>query len=133
MSLEAEVSRLRAKCVSLSVIHSQQPVALNRSIADSIDEIPIKKRKKTNHECVDCGYSTFKANAMKIHRQEGCRSAVKAKNFTCDVCNGEFTYNTYRYHLNQYTKQSNHAKNGHQNRSPAQHRQMLEKLKQTKQ
>lgn len=127
VSLEAEVNRLRA---SLSVVH---PVAFDHSVNDSVGEMPMKKRRTMNHECLDCGYSTYKANAMKIHRQEGCHHAVKTKKFTCDVCKGEYTYNSLRYHLNQYTKQSNHAKNGHQNHSPAQHRQMLDKLKQTKQ
>lgn len=122
MILEAEVNRLRAVSV-------QHPVALDYSAV----EMPSKKRKKTLHKCSHCGYSTFRENAMKIHREEGCRSAVVDKLFSCDVCNGKFTYNTYRYHLNQYAKKSSHAKNGHQNHTPAQHRQMLEKLKQTKQ
>lgn len=123
VSLEAEVNRLRAECASL---RANQSVALDHSV----DEISTKKRKKVNHECTNCGFSTFRANAMKTHQQEGCRSAVKTKNFTCDVCKAEFTYNTLRYHLNQYTKQSSHAKNGHQKHSPAHHRQMLQKLKQ---
>lgn len=118
-NLEAELNRLRA--------------ALDRSVDDSGDVVPVKKRKKMHHECSHCGYSTFRGNAMKIHREEGCRSAVVEKFYSCDVCKGKFTYNSYRYHLNQYTKQSSHAKNGHQNYSPAKHRQMLEKLKQTKQ
>lgn len=130
VKLEDEVIRLRAESARLNTIHTKQSVRLDDPVDD---EIPMKKRKKMRHNCAVCGYTTFKANAMKIHRQEGCRSAVKAKKISCDVCKGEFTYNTYRYHLNQYTKQSSHAKNGHQNHSPAQHRQMLENLKQTKQ
>lgn len=122
MNLEAEVNRLRAMCV-------QNPVVLD----DSIVEMPKKKRKKMLHECSHCDYHTLRENAMKIHRQEGCRSAVVEKFLSCDVCKGKFTYNTYRYHLNQYTKKSSHAKNGHQNYTPTQHRQMLENLKQTKQ
>lgn len=132
-SSEAEVYRLRAECANPSVINPQQLVALDRSIDDMIDEVPIKKRKKMRHECSNCGYTTFKAYSMKVHRQEGCRSAEVNRNFSCVVCKAEFTYNRYRYHLNQYTKQSSHAKNSHQNYSPAQHRQMLEELKKTKQ
>lgn len=133
ISLKSKVNRLRAESASMSVTHPQQPVALDCSADGSVDEMPIKKRRKMNHKCPECRYSTLNANAMKIHRQEGCRSAVVTKKFSCDVCKAEFTYNRFRYHLNQYTKQSSHAKNGHQKYSPAQHREMLEKLKRTRQ
>lgn len=121
-NLEAEVKRL-------------QTLIAKRSVASdcSAVEMPMKKRKKMLHKCSNCDYSTVRGNAMKIHREEGCASAVVDKGLSCDVCKGKFTYNTYRYHLNQYTKKSSHAKNGHQKFTPEQHRQMLDKLKQTKQ
>lgn len=128
LNLETEINRLQAES-----IHPQQPVVLDSLADDLVDKMPEKKRRKMCHKCPNCEYSTFKANAMKIHCQEGCRSAVVTKRLSCDVCKAEFTYNRLRYHLNQYTKHSNHAKNGHQNYSPSKHREMLEKLKQAKQ
>lgn len=117
---------------SSSVTHSEPSVESNQTATDDFDEMPVKKRRKTTHKCLNCAYSTVKAYHMKIHRQEGCQKAIVTKDFSCSVCNAKFTYNTLRYHLNQYTKQSSHAQNGHQQYSPAQHREMLQKLKQSK-
>lgn len=89
------------------------------------------KRRRMSHKCLDCEYSTFKAYHMKIHRQEGCQTAVVTKQFVCGVCETKFTYNRLRYHLNQYTKRSSHARNGHQNLTPEEHSEMLQKLKET--
>lgn len=84
------------------------------------------------HKCSSCDYKTQKANRMKIHREEGCKSVSSVKNCTCEVCGGHFTHNQLRYHLNQYVKKSSHAKNGHQRFTPTQHREMLDKINKAK-
>lgn len=87
------------------------------------------KRRKELQKCSDCDYTTLKAYNMKVHRQEGCKQAQVIKSAKCEVCQARFTYNGLRCHLNQYTKTSSTAKNGHQAFTPAQHRRMLEKIK----
>lgn len=90
------------------------------------------KRCKQLHKCQNCEYTTTKSYAMKVHREEGCKSAKVVKTLKCEICHRDVTHNTYRYHLNQYTKQSSQAKNGHENFTPAQHIEMLAKLSKTK-
>lgn len=130
-SLKAKTDRLCENSVGRIVAHPKKSVQAIHP-PDEVDETSRKKRQKMNHHCSNCGYSTVKAYHMKIHREEGCQSAVVTKNLSCCVCGAKFTYNRLRYHLNQYTKQSSHAQNGHQNYTTQQHRDMLKKLKESK-
>lgn len=113
--LQTELSRLKAE-IGLA----QQ----------SVQKIPVKNQQKVKYKCSDCQYSTFKSYHMKIHRKEGCAHANILKEFSCSVCKGKFTYNRLRYHLNQYSKRSSHARNGHENFTSQQHIEMLQTLKQ---
>lgn len=92
-------------------------------------QFPSTKRCKQLHKCLNCDYETTKSYAMKVHREEGCKNAKVVQTLKCEICHRDVTHNTYRYHLNQYTKRSSHAKNGHEKFTPAEHVQMLAKLK----
>lgn len=122
---QAEKVRLQAELDRLSTLI---PPAIPERQHDLLVAKTAKRRKELQ-KCSDCDYTTLKAYNMKVHRQEGCKQAQVIKSAKCEVCQARFTYNGLRCHLNQYTKTSSTAKNGHQAFTPAQHRRMLEKIK----
>lgn len=129
--LEAELATETEKALKLEAENGQLRTELGSFRAQQ--HLPVSgKRCKQLHKCQNCEYATTKSYAMKVHREEGCKSAKVVKTLKCEICHRDVTHNTYRYHLNQYAKQSSHAKNGHENFTPAQHVEMLAKLNKTK-
>lgn len=131
--IHSEMINLQAKLVDAEADRELQMTELNdlRAKANSRNQNSPTTTTSKEHKCPQCDYMTTKSNRMKTHLAEGCRNATVLKNCSCKVCRGDFTRNGLRYHLNQYVKKSNQAKNGHQNVSPKQHREMLDEIKKT--
>lgn len=126
-----ETNDLRAKLVAAEADRELLLAEMNDLRAKVVPQEQKSTTTATSkvHKCLHCNYVTMKSNRMKTHQAEGCRNATVIKKIACRICNGTFTRNGLRYHLNQYVKKSNHAQNGHQNVTPKEHRKMLEEIK----
>lgn len=80
-------------------------------------------------KCENCEYSTNHGGHFGVHKAEGCKNAAAEKDVNCPICCQCFTYNNLRSHIRQYTIDSTKAKNGHQNYTPANHKELLERIK----
>lgn len=80
-------------------------------------------------QCLDCGYFTTHRGHFNVHKKESCVSSIANKDRNCPVCCESYTYNTLRFHLRQYTKDTSKAKNGHENFTPDDHLNILAKMK----
>lgn len=128
-SLQSGVSDVNA--IPKSVYVERALVSRKRKSNDST-----KVRKSANSKpmlsCTNCNFETFHRGHFKIHVEEGCKLADAIKDKNCPVCCGCYTYNQLRYHIQQYTKDTSKATNGHQHFTPEDHKKLLKELSKQK-
>lgn len=80
-------------------------------------------------KCSKCDFSTNHRGHYNVHIVEGCGRISSAQDLNCDICCRPCTRNQLRYHLRQYFKDSSKANNGHEFFTPAQHVQLMDRIK----